>query len=379
MEKQTISRRTVLEGLAAAGVVGGLAESTGAQQSAPRDAIDVAVITEPGAAHLAGFLSGLATCRGVRKVAISDPSGASFESARRQVGDRWARSFRDYQQMLQQFQPALTVITLEAHRSPPAIAAALQRNSHVLTEKPSCTRLEDFAPLVDIAAKNDRHLMMALATRASSAVQKARQLIQEGLLGKPFSTTMDWIADQTRLKNRKYHASWLSFKHRAGGGKLIFHGIHYLDLIQYLFDDPIQQVSAFCENVGGQPIEVEDAAVLSFRLRNGMVGTLNTGYYLDRGNQNQVRVWGSSGWFHLDLPSGRPMQWHSTHPDAPRGVQEFAYDGEPSLYTVQLQQAIDAALGRAAPPITGPECLQVLKVIFAAYEAAETGTTQTVA
>ena len=198
------------------------------------------------------------------------------------------------------------------------------------------------------------------------------------MLGKPYSTTMDWIADQTRLKNPKYHQSWLSFKDRAGGGKLIYHGIHYLDLIQYLIDDPIQQVSAFCENVGGQPIEVEDAAVLSFRFRNGMVGTLNAGYYLDRDYQNQVRIWGATGWFYLDLPSGKPMEWYSTHPKAPSGVQTFDHSGDPSLYGVLLQEIVDASRGLSPPPITGPEVLQVLKVIFAAYKAAETGTTQTI-
>jgi len=59
--------------------------------------------------------------------------------------------------------------------------------------------------------------------------------------------------------------SWLSFEDRAGGGKLLFHGTHYLDVIQYLVGDSIREVTGFCQNVGGQPIEVEDAAIVNFR------------------------------------------------------------------------------------------------------------------
>ena len=47
--------------------------------------------------------------------------------------------------------------------------------------------------------------------------------------------------------------SWLSFEDRAGGGKLLFHGTHYLDVIQYLVGDSIREVTGFCQNVGGQP------------------------------------------------------------------------------------------------------------------------------
>ena len=109
-----------------------------------------------------------------------------------------------------------------------------------------------------------------------------------------------------------------------------------------------------------------------------MIGTLNTGYYLDRKKQTQIRIWGSQGWLHLDLISGKPIEWYSTHPDAPRGVQQYRYTDAHGLYYLFFEDAISAALGRAKWPITSQESLRVLKIIFGAYEAAETGMTQTV-
>ena len=189
-----------------------------------------------------------------------------------------------------------------------------------------------------------------MATRTGAAVKKARQLIAGGLLGKPHSATMDWIADQTRLKSPAYHKSWLSFKDQAGGGKLIFHGVHYLDVIQFLVGDSIREVSCFCQNVGGQTIEVEDIAVVNFRFSGGMIGTLNTGYYLDQGKQLNIRVWGSHGWLRLDFRAKTPLEWYSTHPDAPRGVQQFG--DTTGGYQPFFQEAIDAVRGKTEWPIT---------------------------
>ena len=150
--------------------------------------------------------------------------------------------------------------------------------------------------------------MLAMHTRMSQAIQKARELIRRGYLGRPYSATMDWIADQTRLTRPEFHGLWVASKAKAGGGKLIYHGIHYLDVLQYLTGDRIDRVAALCENVGGQPIDVEDAAVVTFRMRGGWVGTLNAGYYLDRAKQNQIR---SLGVQRLDAPGadlGRALE-----------------------------------------------------------------------
>ena len=372
MRHYTMSRRQALLGISALG-----ANSTRVLRGGKT--LAVAVLTEPAkGSHLSSYLKGLVRCQGVARVVHSDPSGETFGEAERLLNERLAATYQDHRVLLQKEQPRLAVVTLEARNAPTVIGDALKSGCHVLAEKPSCVRLEDFESLAQLAGTRRVHLMLSMATRVSLAVRKARSLVEQGWIGKPYSATMDWIADQTRLTRPEYQSSWLSFKKRAGGGKLIFHGIHYLDVLHYLIEDRIDLVSAISENVGGEPIEVEDAAVVSFRTRRGLVGTLNTGYYLDRGYQNQIRVWGSSGWFHLDLPSGKPLKWYSTHPEAPRGIQTFTYQDDPNLYKVILQESIDAALKAAPPPLTTQESLYVLKTIFAAYRSAETATTQRV-
>ncbi len=341
--------------------------------------IDIGLIIEPGASHISGYLEVLAARKGVRSVAVAVSDKAMLQNAKRQLGKRFhGNGFFSAQQMLAKVRPALTIVTMEGVNAPSAIRAALEAGSHVLTEKPSCTRLVQFEALAKLADKRKRHLMLAMATRSGAALKKARQLIASGEIGKPYSVSMVWIADQTRLTSKAYHTSWLSDPKRAGGGKLIYHGIHYLDIIQQLLNDPIQEINGFTQNVGGQPIRVEDSAVVSFRFASGATGTHNTGYYLDRGKQSEIRIWGSNGWLRLAHLEGQPLEWYSTKPGAPRGIQTFKYTDTREMYHLFFQDAIDSTLKDTPPPITTGESLRALRVVFAAYEAVATGRTQQV-
>ena len=345
----------------------------------PNTPIKVGLIMEPTASHVSGYLDVLAARKGIGSVAVAAPDKDMLENAKLKLGNRFhGNGFMNAKQMLAKVQPALTIITTEGAHAPAAIRAALEAGSHVLTEKPSCTKLEQFEELALLANKKKLHLMLAMATRSGSALKKARQLITDGTIGKPYSVSMVWIADQTRLTTKAYHQSWLADPTRAGGGKLIYHGIHYLDAIQHLLNDPIRDITGFTQNVGGQPIRVEDSAVVSFRFASGATGTHNTGYYLDKGKQSEIRIWGSHGWLRLAHLEGKPLQWYSTRPSAPRGIQEFTYTDLSKTYHLFFQDAIDAVGNKTPPPITTNESLRALRVVFAAYKAAAIGQTQRV-
>lgn len=346
---------------------------------AAEEEIDIGFIIEPTASHISGYLDVLAERTGVRTVAVAVDNQAALANAKEKLGDRFhGNGFSSAETMLAEVKPKLTVVTMEGVNAPVAIKAALDAGSHVLTEKPSCVKLEHFEELAQIAEKRDLHLMLAMATRAGSPLKKARQLIADGVIGKPYSVSMIWIADQTRLTKPAYHESWLADPVRAGGGKLIYHGVHYLDVIQQLLDDPIVQINGFTNNVGGQPIDVEDSAVASFKFASGVTGVHNTGYYLNGGKQSEIRIWGSDGWLRLAHLEGEPLEWFSTKQGAPKEVQKFEYDDRLLMYHQFFQEAIDAIRANGEPPITTAESLQALRVVFAAYRAVETGETQNV-
>ena len=337
----------------------------------------VAVLTNAGGAHLDAYLAGLAVTDAVDAVVVADPSGASEASARKTLGVKLKSFEKEHVKALAEHQPAMALVTMEAVQSPPVIKAALEANCHVLAEKPSCVRADDFEPLVTLADMKHRHLMLALANRLLGTVQAARKLIQSGQIGKIYGSELHIVADQTRLKSPTYHQSWFADRARSGGGHLMWLGIHWIDLVMFMTGSKIVEAAGFTGIVGGQPLKAEDSAAMALRFDNGSFGTITSGYYLDRGYHSHIKIWGSHGWIQLEPHGGEPLQWYSTK-ETPPQIRKYDGPANQSSYTPLVQACVRAAQGLEPPTLTGAESLHALKTVFACYRAAETGQAQRV-
>ncbi len=337
----------------------------------------VAVLTNVGGAHLDAYLNALAATAAAEAVVVADPSGTCEASAKRILGDKLKAFERDFAKVLTDYKPGMALITVEAADAPPVITAALEANCHVLAEKPSCVRIEDFEKLATLAEMKHRHLMLAFANRLLTIVQVARKLIQSGQIGNIYGTELHIVADQTRLKNPTYHKSWFADKARAGGGHLIWLGIHWIDLAMYLTGLKITDAAGFAGIVGGQPLKVEDSAAMALRFENGSFGTITSGYYLDKGYHSHIKIWGSHGWVQLEPHGGEPLQWYSTK-ETPPQIKKHDGPNEPGSYTPLVQACVRASQSLAPPPLTTAESLLTLRTVFTCYRAAESGRTQKV-
>ena len=343
--------------------------------------IRVGIITEKNGPHLGIYLKAIAECEGVAKAAICDESGAEFGGAetvlKRQYGD--VPAYRDSAKMFAEFKPGFIIVTLPAHVSPPAIRAALEAGCHVLSEKPGCVRAEQFAELAKLAKSKELNLMLSLPTRVNAGTLRAREIVRRGFLGKLYAINVLEVKDQSRLTSPSYQKSWFAFKDKAAGGHLIWLGIHQMDQIPFITGDKVERVTAFCRNVGGQPIEVEDAETVSMQFKSGMVGTFHGGYYLPGGSlQSEFSIWGSKGWLRITTHRGpegtnSSFEWRSTHEKAPGGIQAEEPKSKTGGYEGFVQAAVDAARGVKPVPLTAEDSLAVLKVIFAAYRSSESG------
>lgn len=335
----------------------------------------VALLINETSAHLSAYFPALASCEDISEVILCDPSQKHVAGARKKLGDKLTRVYDDPKELFKKEKPDMALITMEATQSPAAIDLALEHGCPVFAEKPSCTNIEQFEALVQKADGKHLNLMLALANRNNPEVKAARRMVRKGMFGKIYGIELNFIADQTRLTNKSYQAGWFAQKKRAGGGHLIWLGIHWLDLGMYITDSKITDVNGFITNIGGQPIDVEDSAALSLKFDKGFLGTMTSGYYTKRGKQSLIKIWGSKGWLEMDYSTGRHLQW-SLNSDKPGTIHKFEDSIQPRGYTPCVHAAVRSVLEKEPPTLTSHDSLQVLRTIYAAYKAAETGQTQ---
>ena len=340
--------------------------------------IPVAILTHAAGPHLDAYLVGLAASSEVGEVVIADASGATFAAAQKTLGPKLKAAGKDTVALLREHKPKFALVAMEATLAPAAIDAALEHGCHVHAEKPACVRAADFEPLVRKAEGKHLHLMLAFANRLRPEAREAQRLVREGRLGKLYGMEIHLVADQTRLKSPSYKQAWYGQKARAGGGHLTWLGIHWLDLALFITGAEIEAVAGFSGNVGGQPLDVEDSNAAALKFTGGYFGTLTSGYYLDRGYHQHIKVWGERGWLEMNQQPEVSLKWYSTAEPKVSGIQSYTPPNEPTGYTPWVHACVRAAAGLQAPPVTGREGMRVLDTIFAFYEAAKSGQTKSV-
>jgi predicted dehydrogenase len=300
------------------------------------------------------------------------------KSAKKSLGARLIKTDKNISAMLKDFNPKLTLVSTEAVKAPAVIETVLKAGSHVFAEKPACVQSKDFERLVQLADGKHLHLMLALANRLNPEITKARQLLKTGTIGKVYGIDLQLVADQTRLTRTSYQKAWFTKKSRSGGGFLSWLGIHWLDLASFLTDLKVQQVAGFTANVGGQPIDIEDSAAATMRYENNVLGTLISGYFLDRGYNSQIKIWGSSGWIQLQQMESSPLSWYSSKGKNKGVVQKYTGPKQPRGYTPFVHSCVRACAGLQSPPVSNVESLHAVKTVYAIYDAAKSGKTVTV-
>jgi predicted dehydrogenase len=162
------------------------------------------------------------------------------------------------------------------HYSP--LMRAIDSGKHVFTEKPLTIELHEAERLLQAAQAAGVQHGVIQNMRFNPGPRKARELLQQGLVGRIFSADVlfGYMVPRTVL-NRP---TWFYKKAEAGGGIIEDMMAHFFDLLRFLVG-PIEAVSAIGgiawserSEPDGTPfrVEVEDLASVSIRFQNGAVG-----------------------------------------------------------------------------------------------------------
>lgn len=192
-----------------------------------------------------------------------------------------------------------------------AIEAARQ-GKHIFCEKPLAMNLEDAREMLAAVRKAKVKHTIGFNYRKVPAIGLAKQLIEEGEIGRIFH--FRGIYSQDWLVNENFPRAWRLRRDAAGGGSSWDLGAHVVDLARYLIgeiDEVVVNQETFVKNrpvavsedglvaVAGSTlgaVDVDDATTVLTRFANGSMGIIEaTRYGTGHRNQNFIEVSGSKG------------------------------------------------------------------------------------
>jgi predicted dehydrogenase len=167
-----------------------------------------------------------------------------------------------------------------------ACEAAANRGLAVFCEKPLAPNLAGAERVAEVLRRVPHRVGLVL--RTAPVFEKLREIISSGIYGRPMAMTLN--DDQYFPIQGQYASTWRSDHAIAGGGTLIEHSIHDVDLFRWLLGEPAS-VSCRTASFFGHP-GIEDLAVATFAFDGGSVASLTSVWHqvTTRGSTRRVEV-----------------------------------------------------------------------------------------
>ena len=268
--------------------------------------------------------------------------------------------------------PAIDLIynPLPNHLHHPWTLKALRSGKHVLCEKPMACNEDEAREMAATAVESDRMLMEAFSYRFHPRSQRIKQIVAEGLIGKPClvrSAFCFHIGDEL-LKS----CDNCRMKPDMGGGALLDVGCYGVSVARWLFDaEPKQvQAQAVCH-----PNGVDVHVVGSLRFPGDVLATLEASFITAL--QQTYTVIGTKG--AIELPHDAFIPWEKdavfTVRDRNEEVGKKHLTPGVDEYQLMVEHFAGAVLEGKALAFQPEESVCNMRVLDALAEAARSGQT----
>lgn len=270
--------------------------------------------------------------------------------------------YTDYLEVLNAGDVDAISVCLPNHLHRNVVCDALERDVHVLCEKPISTSLTEADEMVAAAEASNANLMIDQTERFSPVYEKTKDLLDKGIIG-----------DVHNIRSRFSHpgpegwaptSTWFTDADSSGGGALIDIGIHNADLVNYLFGTVVE-LMGYSDTLS-MDTDVEDTSVAVLRFADGTLGTFETAWRTDP-ESITMQIVGEEGVIYVDKlePSIRVEFGDNS------GTLDVPIP-ENSKYGGPIAHFVETALAGTEPTVTGTDGRRALDIVMGVYRSSET-------
>ncbi|MGZ9583997.1 Gfo/Idh/MocA family protein [Paenibacillus marinisediminis] len=315
--------------------------------------------------HAFSYLEGFRSLSNVEIVGIAD----EVESRVVDVVARYQIPYySDYRELLASDVDAVVICSENVYHAELTIAAA-KAGKHVMCEKPLGISVAEMEAMIAACADNGVQLMTAFPCRSLIAVVRAKEAVDRGDIGD--------IIGIKGTNRGTMPGGWFVDPSLSGGGALLDHTVHVVDLMNWFTGSKVKEVFAHAGTIFHKGLPVDDAGMIHVRYENGVFGVLDTSWSrpstFPTWGDVTMEIIGTKGVINVDSFA----QNNELFSDANgKGTWEFWGD---SMDDYMVRDFVEALLAGKSVPITGEDGLRSAQVALAGYKSIELGQPVTIA
>ena len=282
----------------------------------------------------------------------------------------------DVHEALKKHKPEAVIVANPTSLHLDVAIPAAKAGCHILLEKPVSDSLDRLDLLRNAAEKSGSRILVGFQFRYHPTLNKARELIQAGALGRVLTVHAHW---------GEYLPQWhpwedyrQSYAARADlGGGVIRTLSHPLDYLRFLLGE-VESLWSFNGHVSSLEFDMEDVAEIGLEFISGAVGGLHLNYF-QRPPVHRLEIVGTDGTLRWDNADGvlhffkMPAEFGSWSNDPPAAVVEQYKlpDGfeRNQLFVAQTKHFLGVARGETEPTCILEDGIRVQHLIDAIYKS----------
>lgn len=255
----------------------------------------------------------------------------------------------------------------------PQAREVLAAGKHLVFEKPHAGSLQEIDTLSALEAESGKRVMPILQYRFGHGVQKLKLLIETGIAGRAYLTTVEtaW-----RRRAEYYAVPWRGKWETELGGALVGLAIHAHDTL-YDVLGPARSVFARTKTLVNA-IQVEDCVSASLEMADGSLASLSvtTGSAVEI-SRHRFCFSNLTAESNNDPYSNThdPWTFSGDTPEIQARIEETLaqFKPQPERFTGQFYRYHQALTRNSELPVTLADARAALELITAIYHSAETG------
>jgi predicted dehydrogenase len=307
--------------------------------------------------HANGNARCLAQLPGVELAAIADNDETRLRDAVLRFG---GDAYLDYRELLARADIEAVLVTSPNGEHCEHVIAAARAKKHVLCEKPIATTRADGLAMVAACREHGVKFQTAFPVRFSAPAESLRRMVRDGAIGTPLAVKA--------TNPGRYPGGWFGDPQLAGGGAVMDHTVHVVDLLRWMFDAEINQVYAEIDTRLHRNLSVDDVATVLLTLSNGLIASLDPSW-------SRPKTWPTWGGLTMEVIGDKgviAMDAFSQHlllveDQGPSNLfVPWAEGGDLAM----IRGFLDAIRNDTEPPVTGEDGLRAMEVALCAYESA---------